>query len=249
MEILLLNLPRSADRREFMDRQFKALGLTYTIVSGGDAQNFTPAERAQYEEGVTKGIHRLRPGQFGASLAHIRACEYMLAHGLERALVLEDDAIIAPELLRILQETWLTEDWWDMVHIGYGVAGWQQFVAWLKASWTMTRQRPFFAFYALLKLPYIALLYTFEAVRNRIRAHYAPAPVRFFRPVYHGRGYFLTKAGAQKIMSIAYPIRYEGDTLYNQARIRAKLRFYGYCPPPVSGSEHAQNSLVVAASA
>lgn len=247
MQILLLNLPRSNDRREAMDMQLKALNLSYNVVSGGDAQNFTTEERAQYEEGKEKGLHTLRPGQFGASLAHIRAAEYVVNNNLDYALVLEDDVTIAPELVRILQEPWLTEDWWDMIHLGYDVAGWWQFKVWIRASLIMIKQKPFFLFYVLLKLPYITCLYTFEALRNRFRARFAPAPVRFWRPVYLGRGYFLTKAGAEKILQISYPVRYEGDTLYNQARVRCGLRFYGYCPPPLYENDYARDSLVVQA--
>lgn len=43
----------------------------------------------------------------------------------------------------------------------------------------------------------------------------------------------LSLAGAEKIMKIAYPVRYVADQLTNRARIEVGLKFYGCVPPPI----------------
>ena len=242
MEILVINLKRSTDRRKSIEQQLDRLQLPFKFIEGVDAQNFTTEQSAKFEEGKSAGTHALRPGLFGSSWAHIKVYEHVISNNIPKALVLEDDLLIDKEILRILKEKWLEENWWDFVHLGYTPANWDLFISWCKISWQRIKHKPLFMFYALAKLPYIVILYSFEYIRQQIRSRIAPAPVRFMRPLYMGRGYFITQEGAKKIMQIAYPIRYAGDELFNQARVQSGLRFYGYCPPPLLDDQEGFDS-------
>ncbi|MEX0909948.1 MAG: glycosyltransferase family 25 protein [Candidatus Paceibacterota bacterium] len=233
MKIFVISLKRSHERKESISSQLETLGLRYEFIEGVDGKNFTPKEQLKYDEGKRLGTHTMSPGLFGSAWAHIRACEEVIKRELPYALILEDDIYVGPEIKRILSEEWINSGYWDFVHLGYSVGGFQLFRSWLKGTWFHIKKQPLFVLYALIKLPYICVMYTFEAIRQNIRVRFASAPVRFYRPVYLGSGYLVSQSGAKKILSIAYPIRYEGDRLFNQARTKAGLRFFGYCPPPI----------------
>jgi len=234
MKIFVINLKRSPERRENIYKQLHSLGLEFEFIEGVDGKNFTQYEQYKYDQGKQLGTHNMIPGLFGSAWAHIRACEEVVKREIPYALILEDDIHIKPDIKRILEERWIDSDYWDFVHLGYSVGGFRLFKLWLKASWFNIKRKPWFVPYVLVKLPYISVLYCFEALRQKVRARFSPAPVKFYRPVYLGSGYLVTLQGAKKILSIAYPIRYEGDRLFNQARIKTGLRFFGYCPPPIT---------------
>lgn len=231
--IFVINLKRSPERRVFMENQLQALGLSFEIVEGVDWKLFTPEQQDAYEKGKADGTHKLSPGLFGSSSAHLKVYEHIQKEQIDRALVLEDDVYLGKNFAQVLQEPWVHEDWWEFVHLGYTTGSFALFKSWLRGSWYNIKKNPFFFLYALAKFPYIAFLYTFENIRARLRKSH-PAPVHFFRPVYLGSAYLVTLSGVQKMLSIAYPVRYEADKIFNQARIQKGMRFFGYCPPPAS---------------
>ncbi len=98
MHAYVVNLARSVDRRSSIVAGLERVGQDYEIFVAvdGHALDFSdPAVSGQLEPGF---LDKFRPGEAGCALSHINVYRKILADGLDRALVLEDDVILPPEL-------------------------------------------------------------------------------------------------------------------------------------------------------
>ena len=93
MLILLINLARRPDRLAFMSSQLETLGLAFERIDAVDGQVL--------DLGI--GTSRITPGEYACALSHRRAWERFLASGEQFCLVLEDDALIAPEAKPLIE--------------------------------------------------------------------------------------------------------------------------------------------------
>lgn len=245
MRTFVINLKRLPERLHNIESQLKALNLPFEVSEGVDAMNFSPEEKEAFKTGLEKGSHSLTPGAFGSAWAHIRVYEKMVKEQIPVALVLEDDIVIKKDLTRILGENWIDDKYWDFVHLGYPPADWSGLKNWFAVSWQRTVEKPSFGIVVAIKMPIICSIYLFEYLRSEVMRRFCPAPARFVRSLYWGAGYVITLEGAKKILSIAYPIRYIGDQLFNRARTEANLRFYGYVPPPIRPNDDIPSEVVV----
>jgi glycosyl transferase, family 25 len=102
-------------------------GLDYEFMFGADKhelENDTEALAKVYNESHAKSLHRYQKpmtiGHIACSLSHRKVYEHMLANGVKKALVFEDDVVPQFDALHhvpaILQE--LPPDW-DMLYFGY----------------------------------------------------------------------------------------------------------------------------------
>lgn len=104
MKILIINLARAADRRNFMREQLDALQMDYAFVPSTDYREMREEDfRAQCDPRVLTGDAYLK-GVFAASLSHLTAYKTILAEGLDYALICEDDAVFPPNIAEILQQ-------------------------------------------------------------------------------------------------------------------------------------------------
>jgi glycosyl transferase family 25 len=97
--LYVINLERSEDRLAQFQAQAGALGLPFTkvpAVDGGHPDfSYQPAKA---REGLEPGYKYYRPlvaEEVGCHLSHIKALETFLADGVDYAVVLEDDAVLA----------------------------------------------------------------------------------------------------------------------------------------------------------
>ncbi|HUR85628.1 MAG TPA: glycosyltransferase family 25 protein [Solirubrobacteraceae bacterium] len=106
MKAYVINLPRSHDRRRHIEEQLARLELEYEIVAATDGSALTPEERERLldMDAVTRAPDWLRPGIVGACLSHLAAYRAIAADGAPHALVVEDDAILPPDLVALLAE-------------------------------------------------------------------------------------------------------------------------------------------------
>lgn len=101
--ILVIN-PRSfVERRENIERQLRPLGFPYEYVHAFDISDLTPDVTNTYFRNEI-----LHPGQQSCALKHVQALRLICERNWQRALVLEDDALLADnfpmELNAVLQE-------------------------------------------------------------------------------------------------------------------------------------------------
>ena len=101
MDILVINLARSAERMAFQRRQLSALGLAGERLEAVAAEEASSRRPESYWQGWERP---LRPAERACLLSHVAAWERIAATG-RPALVLEDDAVLSrrvPALLAAL---------------------------------------------------------------------------------------------------------------------------------------------------
>jgi glycosyl transferase family 25 len=106
----LINLERSRDRLAQFQAQADALGISFTKVAAVDGRHpdfcYQPAksccDKSVNAEAGYKYYRPLIPEEMGCHLSHIKSLEMFLADGLDYAVVLEDDAVLADDFIKIL---------------------------------------------------------------------------------------------------------------------------------------------------
>ena len=92
---MLVFNPRSyVERRRHVEAQLARFGLAGEFVHAWDAEDIDAATDARYFTGG-----ELNRGQKSCTLKHVEALRRIVARGWQRALVLEDDVVLAPEFV------------------------------------------------------------------------------------------------------------------------------------------------------
>ena len=94
--ILVINLRSSTARWEKVSAELASAGLFFERHEAVDGRLFSAAEIAQLAPWDSSAFFKpLSPGEIGCFLSHVSAAERIVRDGLNRALVLEDDFILA----------------------------------------------------------------------------------------------------------------------------------------------------------
>jgi glycosyl transferase family 25 len=102
LPIYYINLDARPDRRDFMESQFAKLGLAAQRVSGTTPAELTPSQLERYCD--PRRAYFLSPQQLCCTLSHVRAWQAMMDAGAERAVILEDDAVLSARLPAFLSQ-------------------------------------------------------------------------------------------------------------------------------------------------
>lgn len=97
--ILVLSLPGDEVRRAPLLDRLEAEGLAYTLFMGVDGRRGLPPEFESMidREGARSRLGRdMSDGEFACALSHRAICQQVIDHGLEGAIVLEDDVQLKP---------------------------------------------------------------------------------------------------------------------------------------------------------
>lgn len=97
MRVKVINLARSPERRAHMEQQLEPLGIQFGFVEAIDGRDLVLPDPGIVDPART-GESWFRPGAVGCALSHRRAHESVLAEGIERALILEDDVVVPNDL-------------------------------------------------------------------------------------------------------------------------------------------------------
>ncbi|WP_411687170.1 glycosyltransferase family 25 protein [Acinetobacter indicus] len=100
MNVFVINLPQSKDRREFQVKQLECLKLEYTFLEAVSIHDISDAE---YEEQGFGWQRPLKKVELACFLSHKKAWE-MVSQSNTAALILEDDAILVADIQKILKE-------------------------------------------------------------------------------------------------------------------------------------------------
>ena len=113
--VFYINLASRPDRREFMEAQFARLGVTAERV---EAVSIDDVPQHLIEAQLAPGRPwRIMPGDLACGLSHQRIWTSIVERGLECALVLEDDALLAPTLIDFLSPGLLQHAAADIVRL------------------------------------------------------------------------------------------------------------------------------------
>jgi glycosyl transferase family 25 len=98
MKIFIVNLERAADRRAAILRHLAELGLEAEILPAVEG---VKVDRATLGPGAEP---RLSNGEVGCYLSHVRFWQLVVERRLPHAIVLEDDVVCSPSLLRVARD-------------------------------------------------------------------------------------------------------------------------------------------------
>lgn len=117
--VLLINLPRSTDRRALMEQRLAALGLDYELLPAVDG-------RAQWEQLLPSvdlpAFQRhaggdVLPGEIGCYHSHLQAWQRLVASDAQVLLVLEDDMVFHDDFMQALRIALRGRAHWDMLKL------------------------------------------------------------------------------------------------------------------------------------
>jgi glycosyl transferase, family 25 len=106
MRIFVINLVGNVDRRNSIVGQLDRLGLEYDVVPAVSGKELSAEELAcHYDDKRFKRSEgrRAAPGEIGCALSHIGVYRRIVNEDIPRALILEDDAWLNPNLPMILE--------------------------------------------------------------------------------------------------------------------------------------------------
>ncbi|MDT8344761.1 MAG: glycosyltransferase family 25 protein [Thermohalobaculum sp.] len=106
LPIFVLTLPGAEPRRAPLLARLGQLGLDHELLFGVDGRKSLPAEFEPMVDRTARVNRNRRPltdGEYACALSHLSFCRTILARGLPRALLLEDDAIIGTALAALVR--------------------------------------------------------------------------------------------------------------------------------------------------
>lgn len=116
MQIYYLNLDKRQDRRDFMERQFDAIGLNAHRVAAVTPDDLDPVLVARHCQ-PRQFPPRLLPLELACALSHQAAWRQMLADGRDSAVVLEDDIFVSARLGAFLADVQAQPPSHDIIRI------------------------------------------------------------------------------------------------------------------------------------
>ncbi|HLH90504.1 MAG TPA: glycosyltransferase family 25 protein [Xanthobacteraceae bacterium] len=98
--VVVINLPRSADRRDHIAAHLGSLGIPYRLFAAVDGKTLSETQRARY--GVTLPI-----GAMGCAESHLALLREVADGADELVCILEDDVELAPAVVDLLDPAFL----------------------------------------------------------------------------------------------------------------------------------------------
>jgi glycosyl transferase, family 25 len=116
----VINLDKDVERLQRITAQLAATGLDWTRTSAVYGRDLPDAERRRLLDSTAyRRKHGKEPalGELGCYLSHVAVLRAFLASAHRFALVLEDDVLLTPALLPVLQGLLVHAGRWDMVKL------------------------------------------------------------------------------------------------------------------------------------
>ena len=110
--ILIINPKSFVERRKNIQRQLDPLGLRYEFIHDYDVSDLTPEMVQQYFRGSL-----LSSGQQSCAMKHVQAHRLILERNWQRALVLEDDVILARGFVEGVRDAITEASYFEEPHV------------------------------------------------------------------------------------------------------------------------------------
>lgn len=103
MKIFVINLARSVERRQLIEKQLNQQGLDYEIFTAVDGKQLTQEEINSYMDPGKKYFRELKVGEIGCFLSHYLVLKKIAASTLKSAVIVEDDIILSENFSSLLK--------------------------------------------------------------------------------------------------------------------------------------------------
>lgn len=218
MKIFVINLERSIERRQRVEKSLQALNLDYEIFPAVDGGKLTDEDWAQVkteDEMIlelvggrkVKVMDKLSNGEIGCALSHLRVYQRILDLGLDKACIIEDDTSFNPIFLEAINSIDFIKEPWDIVNFTHhrGIKSWGFAKKYYFGSTPELRKQQYFQRVGLWNP-------TLDAIFN---------PRRFLSMC---ACYVVTNHTCEELIKIGYPVRLAADYLagmlaYNHLRL------------------------------
>ena len=119
LKVVLINLPRSVERREKMEQRLATLGLPYELLQAVDGkaewERLLPSVNLKaFERHVGRDV---LPGEVGCYHSHLKAWQRFLTSDALVLLVLEDDMVFHDDFVDALRTALRGRAHWDMLKL------------------------------------------------------------------------------------------------------------------------------------
>lgn len=112
-----INRDCDADRRANIERELRKAGIAGERICAVDGLA-VPDDLRDYFFANGTLCSTLKPGEVGCYASHLKALQTLIARGLDYALVVEDDAILPPDLPAIIEQVLAcAPPSWDYIHL------------------------------------------------------------------------------------------------------------------------------------
>jgi glycosyl transferase family 25 len=224
-KIFVVSLQRATDRHAILKEHLK--GLNYEIFWAKDKQDFSLEEvilQGIYDEKKALkfnryGVKKLATGEVACAWSHRTIYEKMLAEGLDRVLVFENDVEPDFSTLTLLPDTLqqLPDDW-ELVYLGFLKNG--------EISRKHWQKRQFYKLLATFKA------YNWLSCREVNNLFPKPYSVNLRVAGLHDctHAYALTRSAAQKLIEAQTPIYSAADEVLTHQVLRGQLKAF-ICNP------------------
>ena len=101
MKILVIHAAKLEARAEHIDRMLSHFGFEYEFISKADLEDLTEELLCKYFQRGKEMYANLLP-RYSCATKHLLAVEYIVAHRLEGALILEDDIVLRKDFRPML---------------------------------------------------------------------------------------------------------------------------------------------------
>ena len=102
MRIFIVNLERSLDRKNILEKRCCELGLKVEFIKAIDGKNLSACDIKKMTRSIN---YAFMPGEIGCALSHQNIYKKMIEENIPEALILEDDVTLPdnlPELINLL---------------------------------------------------------------------------------------------------------------------------------------------------
>jgi glycosyl transferase family 25 len=104
ISVFVISLPEAEDRRAFVRGQLEAVGLGFEFVDAvRGSDRYDDPRSFDLEKCMRIELRKMTPGEVGCALSHQKVYDLIAARGLPHALVMEDDAVVSPDLPAVLE--------------------------------------------------------------------------------------------------------------------------------------------------
>ena len=210
----VINMPSAQERREGMTKSLQEIGLDFEFFEATNGRELTPDQEQQclHQEDVVLPLRagrklivksNLIPSEIGCAFSHLRLYQHILDSGLERAVILEDDLQLHPDVLLALENLDKITEPWDVVHF-YSPLGIKNLTFYHKYYFGSDKEH----YFQRLGMHNP----TIDAIHNQRRL----ITGTFL--------YVITRQACERLLEIGYPVRLPSDYLlgllcYNELRI------------------------------
>lgn len=115
--IFVISLARAQARRATIGARLAALRLPYTFIDATDGAVLDLHRHSAYAGHWRRLFfgRDLTPGEFGCLISHRGVYEQIIRHSIDRAIVLEDDAIVTDDFPAVVAALCASPVHWDLV--------------------------------------------------------------------------------------------------------------------------------------